>query len=106
MRILFLTDNFPPETNAPATRTWEHVKVWAAKGHDVTVITTAPNFPKGKVFDGYRNAWRSVENTDDIRIVRVKTYISANAGTLKRMIDYISFMVWRCSSGCPKSARI
>ncbi len=93
MRILFLTDNFPPETNAPATRTWEHVRVWAAKGHDVTVITTAPNFPKGKVFDGYRNAWRSVENTDDIRIVRVKTYISANAGTLKRMIDYISFMV-------------
>ena len=93
MRILFLTDNFPPETNAPATRTWEHVRVWAAKGHDVTVITTAPNFPKGKVFDGYRNAWRSVENTNGIRIVRVKTYISANAGTLKRMIDYISFMV-------------
>lgn len=93
MRILFLTDNFPPETNAPATRTWEHVRHWAAQGHDITVITTAPNFPKGVVFDGYTNAWRRVEDKDGIRIVRVKTYIAANAGTLKRMADYISFMV-------------
>ncbi|MGD1924536.1 MAG: glycosyltransferase family 4 protein [Paracoccaceae bacterium] len=93
MRILFLTDNFPPETNAPATRTWEHVRVWAQQGHDITVITTAPNFPKGVVHDGYRNAWRSVEHREGIRIVRIKTYIAANAGTLKRMLDYISFMV-------------
>ncbi|MEM7210453.1 MAG: glycosyltransferase family 4 protein [Pseudomonadota bacterium] len=93
MRILFLTDNFPPETNAPATRTWEHARMWAAKGHDVTVITTAPNFPKGVVYDGYRNAWRTVEQLEGIRVVRVKTYIAANAGTLKRMLDYISFML-------------
>ena len=93
MRILFLTDNFPPETNAPATRTWEHVRVWADQGHEIAVITTAPNFPKGEVFDGYRNAWRSVETIDGIRVVRVKTYIAANAGTVKRMLDYISFML-------------
>ena len=92
MRILFLTDNFPPEVNAPATRTWDHVQVWAALGHQVTVITTAPNFPRGKVFEGYRNAWRSVEVRQGIRIVRVKTYIAANRGTLKRMLDYLSFM--------------
>lgn len=93
MRILFLTDNFPPETNAPATRTWEHVRRWAASGHDITVITTAPNFPKGVVFEGYRNAWRTVEMREGVRIVRVRTYIAANAGTAKRMLDYISFMV-------------
>ncbi|MEM9060186.1 MAG: glycosyltransferase family 4 protein [Pseudomonadota bacterium] len=93
MRILFLTDNFPPETNAPATRTWEHVRIWAQSGHDITVITTAPNFPKGVVFDGYRNSWRSVEDHDGVRVVRVKSYIAANAGTLKRMLDYVSFML-------------
>ncbi|MEL7259670.1 MAG: glycosyltransferase family 4 protein, partial [Pseudomonadota bacterium] len=81
------------ESNAPATRTWEHIRVWAQEGHDITVITTAPNFPKGEVFDGYRNAWRSVETVEGIRVVRVKTYIAANAGTLKRMLDYISFMI-------------
>ena len=58
MKILFLSDNFPPEVNAPASRTFEHCREWVKAGHDVTVITTAPNFPKGVVFPGYRNRWR------------------------------------------------
>lgn len=91
MRILFLTDNFPPETNAPATRTWEHTRLWAAAGHDVTVLTTAPNFPRGEVFDGYTNAWHTVETVEGVRVVRIKTYITENAGTLSRMLDYLSF---------------
>ena len=48
MHILFLTDNFPPEGNAPATRTFEHAREWVDQGHSVTVITCAPNFPDGK----------------------------------------------------------
>ncbi|TMH81231.1 MAG: glycosyltransferase family 4 protein, partial [Betaproteobacteria bacterium] len=55
MNILFLTDNFPPETNAPATRTHEHARQWVAAGHQVTVLTNVPNFPTGRVFPGYRN---------------------------------------------------
>ena len=93
MKILFLSDNFPPERNAPATRTYEHTLEWVRAGHQVTVITTAPNFPEGKLFDGYRNAWRTAESMDDIRVIRVKTYITANEGFLKRMLDYVSFMV-------------
>ena len=52
MHILFLTDNFPPEGNAPATRTFEHAREWVKKRHKVTVITCAPNFPEGTVFEG------------------------------------------------------
>ena len=60
MHILFLTDNFPPEVNAPASRTFEHAKHWVMLGHKVTVITCAPNFPDGKVFLGYKNhIWQS-----------------------------------------------
>jgi glycosyltransferase involved in cell wall biosynthesis len=92
MRILFLSDNFPPEGNAPATRTYEHAVRWVRAGHEVTVITCAPNFPEGKLFDGYRNDWRSVETIDGIRVVRVKTYITANEGFIKRTLDYLSFM--------------
>jgi len=92
MRILFLSDNFPPEGNAPATRTYEHAVRWVRAGHEVTVITCAPNFPEGRLFEGYRNAWRSVETVDGIRVVRVKTYITANEGFVKRSLDYISFM--------------
>ena len=58
MRILFLTENFPPETNAAATRVYERAVYWAQWGHGVTVVTCAPNFPHGKLFDGYANRWR------------------------------------------------
>jgi hypothetical protein len=93
MKILFLSDNFPPETNAPASRTYEHAKRWVAAGHSVTVITGAPNFPSGKVHPGYSNAlWRR-EEVDGIRVVRVWTYITANEGFLRRTLDYMSFMV-------------
>lgn len=91
MGILFITDNFPPEMNAPATRTWEHCKEWVKNGEEVTVITCAPNFPKGKVFDGYKNKLVQTEIIDGIKVVRVWSYISANSGFFKRVIDYISF---------------
>ena len=92
MHILFLTDNFPPEGNAPATRTFEHAREWINKGHKVTVITCAPNFPEGKVFDGYKNKWLSKNKIEGINVWRVKTYITANEGFIKRTIDFISFM--------------
>ncbi|MGR5336213.1 glycosyltransferase family 4 protein [Vibrio gigantis] len=93
MHILFLTDNFPPEGNAPATRTYEHAIRWVKAGHKVTVITCAPNFPEGKVFDGFKNRWYQTHNLDGINVVRVKTFITANEGFVKRILDYMSFMV-------------
>ncbi|HCU53361.1 MAG TPA: glycosyltransferase WbuB [Gammaproteobacteria bacterium] len=93
MHILFLTDNFPPETNAPASRTYEHAKRWVAAGHRVTVVTGAPNFPSGKLHAGYRNAFWKREVLDGIDVVRVWTYITANVGFLRRTLDYISFMM-------------
>lgn len=92
MHILFLSDNFPPESNAPATRLHEHALRWVHAGHEVTVITGAPNFPEGKLYAGYANRWRSVETIDGIRVVRVKTYITANEGFIRRTLDYMSFM--------------
>ena len=91
MRILFLTDNFPPEVNAPATRTYEHCVKWIELGHKVTVITCFPNFPKGKVFEGYTNKLYQKENIDGITVIRVWSYITENNGFVKRIIDYISY---------------
>lgn len=93
MHILFLTDNFPPEVNAPASRTFEHCREWVKAGHRVTVVTCAPNFPKGRVYDGYRNRpWQS-ETMDGIRVVRVWSYVTANEGFTLRTLDYVSYMV-------------
>lgn len=92
MHILFLTDNFPPEVNAPASRTFEHAREWVKAGHAVTVVTCAPNFPKGRVFEGYRNRLWQSEEVSGIRVVRVWSYISANEGFARRILDYVSYM--------------
>jgi glycosyltransferase involved in cell wall biosynthesis len=93
MRILFLTDNFPPESNAPANRTYEHAQEWLNKGAKVTVITCVPNFPEGKVYLGYKNKLYQTEELDGIKVIRVWSYMSQNSGILKRTLDYISFGV-------------
>ena len=93
MKILFLTENYPPETNAAANRVHERAKFWADWGHDVTVITCAPNFPKGRLHEGYTNKWYQTGVMDGIRVVRVKTFISANEGVVLRMLDFLSFMI-------------
>jgi len=93
VHILFLTDNFPPEVNAPASRTFEHCREWVKAGQQVTVITCAPNFPKGRVYDGYKNRLYQTEEMDGIRVIRVWSYITANEGFVKRILDYVSFMV-------------
>jgi glycosyltransferase involved in cell wall biosynthesis len=92
MHILFLSDNFPPEVNAPATRTFEHCREWVRAGHRVTVITCAPNFPQGRIYAGYRNRLWQWERIDGIDVLRVWTYITSNSGFLKRTIDYASFL--------------
>ena len=99
MHILFLSDNFPPEGNAPATRTYEHAREWVELGHSVTVITCAPNFPEGIVFSGYKNKWYQREEVEGINVVRVKTYITANEGFARRTLDYISFGVMGSVAG-------
>ena len=91
MRILFLTDNFPPENNAPATRTYEHCLKWIDMGYQVSVITCFPNFPNGKVFGGYTNKLYQKDNINGITVIRVWSYISENSGFVKRIIDYVSF---------------
>jgi glycosyltransferase involved in cell wall biosynthesis len=93
MHILLLSDNFPPEVNAPASRTFEHCREWVKAGHRVTVITCAPNFPKGELYPGYRNALWQCETMAGIRVIRVWSYMTANQGFGKRILDYLSYMV-------------
>lgn len=93
MKILFLTDNFPPESNAPANRTYEHALEWINKGAEVTVITCVPNFPKGKIYAGYKNRLWQTEQMDGIKVIRVWSYMSGNKGIIRRTLDYISYGV-------------
>jgi len=91
MHILFVSNYFPPEVNAPATRLYEHAKHWVKEGHTVDVLTSVPNFPEGVVYDGYENRF-TTESTDGINVYRVPMYVTANEGVTKRALSYLSFM--------------
>ncbi|MDC3116901.1 glycosyltransferase family 4 protein [Alphaproteobacteria bacterium] len=93
MHLLFLTDNFPPEVNAPASRTFEHALEWQNMGWNVTILTTVPNFPKGKVYPNYTNKLWQTEVLKGIKVVRVWSFITSNSGFFLRTLDYISFMI-------------
>jgi glycosyltransferase involved in cell wall biosynthesis len=93
MRILFLSHYYSPEVNAPASRTSEHCREWARAGHEVTVLTCAPNHPAGKLYDGYRNRLFQRETIDGVEVIRVWTFIAANEGFFLRTLNYLSYMI-------------
>jgi len=92
MRILFISNNFPPEVNAPATRVYEHARQWVQDGHEVEVLTSAPHFPEGYVYDGYENAF-ATEAVDGIKVTRVPMYVSPNEGIFRRTLSFVTFML-------------
>jgi hypothetical protein len=88
----------------PASRTFEHCREWVRAGHRVTVMTCVPNFPNGRVYEGYKNKLVQTENMEGIDVIRVWSYITANEGFVKRILDYVSFMV--SAVGAMKSSLI
>ena len=89
--LLFVTDNYPPENNAPSYRTHAHCKVWKNLGWKITVLTSVPNAPLGRVFSGFRNKLFQTQTIDGIEIYRIWTFIAANSGFFLRILDFISF---------------
>jgi colanic acid biosynthesis glycosyl transferase WcaI len=92
MKILYVSQYYPPETGAPAVRVSELARAWVADGHEVTVLTGFPHHPTGVVPEGYRG-WPWVRTEDDagVRVVRVPVFASANKGVVKRSLSYLSF---------------
>ncbi|MEE8579997.1 MAG: glycosyltransferase family 4 protein [Myxococcota bacterium] len=91
MRILFLSHYFPPEVNAPASRTHEHARRWVADGHEVTVVTGVPNHPSGVLFPGWENRWIQEDEVDGIRVIRTWMFLVPNEGFLRRSLNYLLF---------------
>ncbi|MEL6106334.1 MAG: glycosyltransferase family 4 protein [Planctomycetota bacterium] len=94
MNVVFFSHYFPPEGNAPASRTYDHCSRWVKKGTRVQVITCAPNVPDGEVYEGYRNRfWPQKETIDGIEVIRVWTYLKKSPGKLDLILNYVSYLV-------------
>jgi colanic acid biosynthesis glycosyl transferase WcaI len=88
MKILFMAQCYAPEEVSAAILITELAVDLAARGHRVTVVTGAPNYPQGRVFDGYRNKLFSSEMLDGVRVVRTWSYISPSKKFWPRLFHY------------------
>ena len=93
MRILILTQYYPPEIGAPQNRLHELAIRLQARGVKVEVLTALPNYPKMEVFENYKNGKLRFERIDNIPVYRSWIYISKSKGILARLLNYFSF-VW------------
>lgn len=88
MRILVVTQYFPPEA-VPLPD--DLAQGLAKRGHQVKVLTGYPNYPIGRIFDGYQQKRRFKERRGLVEVHRVPLYPDHSTKTLKRVLNYLSF---------------
>ncbi|MCL4734931.1 MAG: glycosyltransferase family 4 protein [Candidatus Omnitrophica bacterium] len=93
MKILFLSQYFPPEICAPAARVSELCRYWAEKGEEITVITAFPNHPTGVIPDEYRGKKFMREKVDRFDLLRSWIYPAPNREFFKRLVCFFSFLL-------------
>jgi colanic acid biosynthesis glycosyl transferase WcaI len=102
VKILYVSQYFPPEMGAPAARAAELAHHWAQDGHDVTVLTGFPNHPTGVVPPEYRARFHRLvarETLDGVNVVRTWLFPFPNRKAYERMLNYSSFCVSSASTG-------
>jgi putative colanic acid biosynthesis glycosyltransferase WcaI len=102
MKILYVSQYFPPEMGAPAGRAAELSRLWAEDGHEVTVLTGFPNHPTGSVPSEYRSKFRHLvahETYHDVNVVRTWLLPFPNRKVHERILNYSSFCVSSATTG-------
>ena len=102
MKILYVSQYFPPEMGAPAARAAELARHWAAAAHEVTVLTGFPNHPTGVVPPQYRAKFRRLlarEEVDGVHVVRTWLLPFPNRKAHERMLNYSSFCLSAAAAG-------
>ncbi|MBP9185872.1 MAG: glycosyltransferase family 4 protein [Bacteroidia bacterium] len=92
MKVLFLTQYFPPETGAPQNRLHSLANYISDFGAEVNVLTAMPNYPKTEVYEGYKGKWYAKEKDGPLTIYRSWIYVSKSKGVVPRLLNYFSFV--------------
>ncbi len=96
MKILYVSQYFPPEMGAPAARASELARHWAEAGHEVSVLTGFPNHPTGVVPAEWRSRLRRMiyqERVGGVDVFRTWLWPLPNRKAHERMRNYASFCV-------------
>jgi glycosyltransferase involved in cell wall biosynthesis len=91
VKILILTQYYPPETGAPQNRLSSLAHHLQLFGNDLEVLTALPNYPKYEIFESYQNKKKCKEIIDDITVYRSNIYVTKKKAISHRLLNYFSF---------------
>lgn len=92
MKLLILTQYFPPEVGAPQNRLFELAVRLKKLGVDVSVLTAMPNYPQMKIYDGYQGKDYLYEEIEGIPVHRSSIYLPKSKSIIQRLLNYFSFV--------------
>ncbi len=93
MRIIFLTQYFPPETGAPQNRLFAMARALQSQGAEVTVLTAMPHYPDMRIQEAYRGKFHLHETLNGLDVHRAWIYVSQGRGIFSRLCNYFSFVL-------------
>lgn len=94
MKVLIVSQYFWPEN----FRINDLAKELVERGHEVTVLTGAPNYPEGKFYPGY-GIINQQEEYNGVRVIRVPLIARGNGRSLRLIANYLSFALTACFFG-------
>ena len=105
MKLLILTQYYPPETGAAQNRLHELAVRLKDMGVDVSVLTAMPNYPKMKIYDGYRRKCHLKEDIDGVTVYRSWIYVRNSKSIFQRLLNYFSFVFTSFFAGCFRTGK-
>jgi glycosyltransferase involved in cell wall biosynthesis len=93
MRILWVSQWFPPDLGALPARLTEMAREWIAEGNEITVVTAFPHHPLGVIPDAYRGRWVVEERREGVRVIRCRLWALPNRKMWQRTLCQVSFAV-------------
>jgi len=92
-RLLILSQYYAPESGAPQVRLRAMAKELTKLGFNVRVITGMPNYPTGKIHEGYKKKLTMKDEIDGVPIRRVWLYPASGRNAARRVANYLTFTV-------------
>lgn len=96
MKILIVTSYFHPEIGAAASRIGNMANGLSERGAEVDILTPLPNYPQGRIFDGYRGKINVEEKIDGHRVFRYWTYATVSKKAIARAVNMVAYaaIIW------------
>ena len=94
MKVLIITQYFPPETGAAASRWGDFSEILVDQNNFVTVLCETPHYPNDYYYLNYTNKWKSIEKKNEkLTVIRSKAFASNRSNSVKKIIHYLVFML-------------